>query len=197
MADLSKGHTRQIIDACKTAGLLRNQAAYVLATACWETARTMDPVREAFWLSENWRKKNLRYYPWYGRGFVQLTWEINYENAAEKLGVPLDKNPDLALDPKIAAQVLVIGSKDGWFTGKKLSDYITLTHSDFLNARRIINGTDKAAEIAKLARDYDAALKAEGYGEAQEVVPEPEAPTPKSLLAVIIEIIANIFGGHK
>jgi hypothetical protein len=44
--NLNLGDTRLIIDACKSAGLLRNQAAYVPATAYWETARTMKPVRE-------------------------------------------------------------------------------------------------------------------------------------------------------
>jgi hypothetical protein len=48
--------------------------AYVLATTQWETAQTFKPVREAFWKDEEWRRVNLaRYYPYYGRGFVQLT----------------------------------------------------------------------------------------------------------------------------
>lgn len=161
--NLDIGHTRALIAECKAQGLLRNQCAYVLATAWWETARTMEPVVEAYWLSEEWRRTHLRYYPWYGRGFVQLTWEANYKRAAQELGVPLDKNPALALDPAIAVRVAVTGMRLGWFTGKKLADYITLQRSDFRGARRIINGTDKADEIAAYARDYDAALKAEGY----------------------------------
>src|SRR5438045_92240 len=52
--------------------------AYGLATAWHETAAQMQPVREAYWLSEDWRKANLRYFPWYGRGFVQITWQANY-----------------------------------------------------------------------------------------------------------------------
>ena len=39
--DLKLGHTQLIIDTAKEYGLLRNQLAYVLATAYWETARTM------------------------------------------------------------------------------------------------------------------------------------------------------------
>jgi hypothetical protein len=68
--------------------------------------RRMQPVREAFWLTENWRKTNLRYYPWYGRGFVQLTWEANYKRADEALGLngALIANPDMALKPDIAAK---------------------------------------------------------------------------------------------
>ena len=119
--DLSLGHTRTILDECERQRLLRNQAAYVLATAFWETARSMRPVVEAFWKSEDWRRRNLRYYPWHGRGFVQLTWEKNYQRAARELGIPFDQNPSLALDPLNAARVLVIGMREGWFTGKRLA----------------------------------------------------------------------------
>ena len=67
MIDMDLGDTRLILSACMQQGLLRNQAAYVLATAYWETNRTMKPVEEAYWLSEEWRRKNLRYYPWHGQ----------------------------------------------------------------------------------------------------------------------------------
>jgi putative chitinase len=167
-----------LIRECEAQGLLRNQAAYVLATGQWETAHTMEPVKEAYWLSEEWRKANLRYYPWYGRGFVQLTWEENYDKAQDELnlGTMLTDNPDRALDPVIAAQVIVRGMTEGWFTGKKLSDYITLQKSDFINARRIVNGTDKANDIAALAQDYDAWLLAQGYGVEAPVQPDPVPP---------------------
>jgi len=167
MINLDKGFTRTLIEQSKVAGLLRNEVAYLLATSAWETNHTMKPVREAYWLSENWRKNNLRYFPWYGRGFVQLTWERNYKRADDELdlGGALVKNLDLAMDGEIAAKIAIKGMVEGWFTGKKLSDYITLRKSDFVGARRIINGTDRAAEIAQLAVAYDAALKAEGYGE--------------------------------
>lgn len=167
-AVMSLGYTRDLIDESKRQGLLRNQCAYVLSTSFLETAGTMRPVVEAYWLSETWRKKNLRYYPWYGRGFVQLTWEANYILAAKKLGIPFDKNPALALDPVNAVKVAVTGMREGWFAGDKagrhtLARYITLQRSDFVGARWIINGTDRAAEIAAIAVRYDAALKAEGY----------------------------------
>lgn len=179
--DMNLGHTQKIIMRSRTEGLLRNQTAYVLGTGLWETNHTMQPVVEAYWLSESWRKKNLRYYPWHGRGFVQLTWEANYKRASAEVGVDLIANPDLALDAEIAAHILVIGSRDGWFTGKRLDDYITLQKSDFIGARRVINGTDKAAKIADIAEQYDEALKAIGYGEGQPTPPEPpvvERPAP-------------------
>jgi hypothetical protein len=165
MPDFKIGDTKTILKECEEFGLLRNQAAYVLATAYHETAATMKPVVEAYWLSEDWRKNNLRYYPWYGRGYVQLTWEDNYKKAGKELEVDLTTDPSKALDPVIASKVLVVGSAQGWFTGKKLEDYITLKKSDFVNARRIINGTDKAQTVATLAKEYDSQLMALGYGE--------------------------------
>lgn len=159
--DLNVGYTQELIKAGEAKGLLRNQLAYLLATAYHETAHTMKPVAEGYWIknAEEWRKKNLRYYPWYGRGFVQLTWEKNYERASKELNVDLINNKELACDPVIAAKIAVLGMIEGWFTGKKLSDYITLTKSDFVNARRIINGTDKAQAIAEIAKQYDEDLK--------------------------------------
>ena len=184
MADinLDKGDTRLIITHCERYDLLRNQAAYVLATAFWETARTMEPVKEAYWLSEQWRKDNLRYYPWYGRGYVQLTWEENYQRAGDKLGLDLTTDPDAVMAPATSSLILVEGCRDGWFTGKKLSDYITLQQSNFVDARRIVNGTDKADTIAAIAVNYDAALLAEGYG----VEDAETTPSAKDLLAAYI-----------
>ncbi len=159
--NLSLGHTQRIIAAAQKAGLTIPQTAYVLATAFWETNRTMLPVEEAYYLgskAEAYRRK-LRYWPWYGRGFVQLTWKDNYVRASKETGADLIAAPGLAMDPDIAAQVLVIGSRDGWFTGKKLADYINSTRKDYKNARRIINGTDRAAEIAAIAEDYEAVLE--------------------------------------
>jgi len=133
---------------------LDSQIAYVLATTEWETAQTFQPVREAFWLSEEWRKRNLRYYPYYGRGYVQLTWENNYQKYSDILGVDLVGNPDLAIENDIALFVLVHGFKTGTFTGRKITDYINDFETDFINARRCINGTDRAHEIAELAENY-------------------------------------------
>lgn len=194
--NLDLGYTRQIIDECKRNNVLRNQAAYILATAYWETARTMEPVKEAYWLSEDWRRKNLRYYPWYGRGFVQLTWEANYKRAKEELGIDFVGDPNKALEADPASRVLVIGSMEGWFTGKKISDYITLKKSDFFNARRVINGRDKASDIAQIAKDYDKALEADGYGVTDiKGIPVPKAkPQVHKSLVESKELIGGAAG---
>lgn len=164
MIDLSLGLTPDIISECQRQGLLRNQTAYVLATACWESARTMEAVREAFWLSEDWRRKNLRYYPWYGRGLVQLTWEANYIKMQDRIGVDLTTNPDVVMRPDLSVKILVLGMREGLFTGRAVGDYVTLQRSDYIGARRVVNGTDKAGPIAELAEEYDAALLAIGFG---------------------------------
>ena len=187
-----------IIAECRADGVLRNQAAYVLATAAWETNHTFEPVREAYWVkdAEAWRKKNLRYYPWYGRGLVQLTWEDNYRRAGKAIGVDLIKNRDAALEPGNAVKILVKGMIEGWFTGKKLSDYITLKRSEFIAARAIINGKDKAQEIAALAMKYDAELLAAGYGVddgwTTDMNPREE-PRARSWIVAIIDFILSLF----
>jgi len=134
------------------------QVAYVLATAQWESAQTFKPVREAFWLSEEWRKANLHYYPYYGRGYVQLTWKNNYKAYSDILGVDMVTNLDLAMQPEIALFVLVHGLKVGTFTTRRITEFINERHTDFVGARFCINGTDKAHEIAALAEKFLASL---------------------------------------
>jgi len=141
-------------------------AAYGLATAFHETARTMLPIAEygkgkgkAYGVPD---KKTGQTY--YGRGYVQLTWLFNYEKAQDELGQPLVSNPDLAMRADIAADVMVRGMQEGWFTGKANRAYLDKAPPDYVNARRIINGTDKAALIAGYATKFEAALKASGYG---------------------------------
>jgi hypothetical protein len=131
--------------------------AYCLATSWHETAFTMQPVIE--YGGEAYLKSK-PYYPWYGRGLVQLTWEENYQKQDIKLGLngALMQNPDLALDPVIATKILLLGMADGDFTGKKLGHYFTSELTDFYNARRIVNGTDKAADIAVYAEKFHNAL---------------------------------------
>ena len=76
---------------------------------------------------EKGNNKNYADSSYTGRGFVQITHEENYRKATDyfkKSGRDIDlvKNPELANDPKIAAEILVVGSKEGWWTGKKLED---------------------------------------------------------------------------
>jgi hypothetical protein len=54
--------------------------------------------------------------------------------------------------------VLVHGFKTGAFTGRKITDYIDAQKTDFVNARRCINGLDRAQDIANMAMKYLAEL---------------------------------------
>jgi putative chitinase len=117
-----------------------------------------------------------------------LTGRANYLKAGTRLGIDLVGNPDLALDPKVAVQILFVGMIDGWFTGKGLSDYLDgIDESDaedlreFTNSRRIINGVDKQVEIAKIALKFEAALRAAGRAEGGSSAP-----------AVVAEVVAKV-----
>jgi len=70
------------------------------------------------------------------------------------LGIDLVNKPDLAMNQNVALFVLVHGFKTGAFTGRKITDYINNHQTDFLNARRCINGTDKMLQIANLAKKF-------------------------------------------
>lgn len=137
--------------------------AYVCATAYHETAKTMQPIEEYG------RGKGRPYgvptqvsdrvtQIFYGRGFCQLTWKKNYELASKACNVDLVNFPNLALQPKIAARIICDGMQEGWFTGKKLADYFNDSTHDPVNARRIINGTDRAELVASYYRNFANAL---------------------------------------
>lgn len=186
--NLNLGDTQLIIQVAKKHGLPRNQLAYVLATAYWESGSTMKPVREAFgkstedtirrldnakakgqlpWVKKVYWQKDIDGKAWFGRGYVQLTWKDNYIRAGHKLNIDLWKDPDRVMEPAIAAEILVRGMKEGWFTSKRLDQYITSKASDYVGARRIVNGMDKATVIAELAREYENDLTSESHGEAR------------------------------
>lgn len=141
-------------EAIKQGLTLNTQHAYILATVEHETAGTFQPVKEGLDLSDNWRKNNLRYYPYYGRGYVQLTWRNNYDRYGKILNLDLVNNPDLALKHETSLFILIHGFKNGTFTGVDLENYVNNNKTDFINARRCINGTDRAEHIAILATKY-------------------------------------------
>ena len=177
----------KVLGYAEERGTPTNDLAYILATAWWETGQTMQPVREAFWLSESWRKKNLRYYPYYGRGLVQTTWIANYTTMSKVVGVDLVDKPDLLLKWEYALPALFVGMEKGLYTSKKLDSYIDdKDESDsedlreYTNARRIVNGTDKAATIGKLALTFERALRSGGYKPSPETTKSPK-PLPKDV----------------
>jgi putative chitinase len=150
----------------------RRQLAYCLATFKWETAHSMRPIDEIGTAA----RFNRLYGPqtkvgkilgntkegdgalFHGRGYVQLTGRRNYTKAKNLTGVDLLSNPDAAKEPDLAYQIAIQGMIDGWFTGKKLSQFINESAADFENARTIINGHDKATIIADIARRFSEVL---------------------------------------
>ena len=85
---------------------------------------------------------------------MQLTWYENYERMGRILGIPLLEHPELALDTEISAKILVVGMTKGLFTGKKLADYFNSEKEDWINARRIVNGLDRASDIANHSKKF-------------------------------------------
>jgi putative chitinase len=134
--------------------------AYMLATTYHETAATMQPIEE---YGKGKGRKYGKPDPetglvYYGRSYVQLTWKENYATMGNLLNKPLVEAPELALKPDIATAILFKGMINGLFTGKKLADYFSGKKEDWVNARRIINGTDKAELIAGYGKKFLNAL---------------------------------------
>lgn len=143
--------------------------AYALATAWHETGRTMQPVKEyggpayftrmydilgdrpakARELGNLTPGDGAKYA---GRGYVQITGRKNYASYG------IADTPDDAMRPDKAAAILKDGMERGRFTGKSLDDY----PNDYVGARRIINGQDKAQQIAGYAISFEAALREAG-----------------------------------
>lgn len=141
--------------------------AYMLATVQWECAGTYHPISEYGMgrgqpYGKQVRAPNGTLQIYYGRGYVQLTWEANYINMGHNLGIGnnLANNPSLALQPATAYKIMSYGMVHGSFTGAKLSDYINSRTTDYVNARRIINGLDHASTIAANARKWETILRA-------------------------------------
>lgn len=176
-----------ITRACAAARWPLAFAAYALATAYLETNHQMLPVREAYWLSDkaatayfhrmydpdgprpDVAKRLGNTHPgdgalYCGRGYPQITGRANYLKASTALGVDLVASPERALEPLIAAEIMIYGMGQGGFTGKKLSDYLpasgAATLEQFVPCRRIVNGLDRADDVAGFAVSFQSALEA-------------------------------------
>lgn len=133
--------------------------AYLLATALWETGHTYFPIAEyGRGDGHPYGKPAANGQIYYGRGYVQLTWEDNYKLMSQLLGVNLLDDPDLALVPEHAYKIMSIGMRCGDFTGVNLHRFIDDDSCDYVNARRIINGRDQAERIAGYAVSIHDAL---------------------------------------
>jgi hypothetical protein len=157
-------------------------AAYMMATVKHECADRWQPIEEygkgkgrkygsavTITGSDGKQYKNT----YYGRGYVQLTWDYNYKSMSTALSQDdsLYVDPSLALDPVTAYKIMSHGMRKGSFTGKKLADYINAAGCDYKNARRIINGLDKWDLIKGYADKLQSVLQASLLPDA------PPAPT--------------------
>ena len=188
LTDEMKYGINAILDSWEKSGDgSRERLAYVLATARRESVDTFRPVREAASCGEDEacreraigrhleKKAKERSRPakanyaradedgrrYYGRGFVQLTHKATYEHAAHKTGIPLDKEPDMALEPKVAAEILIRGMLEGWYGKRRpLSAYIADNKLDWFNARDTVNPESPHKAItAEYARDLLSCLR--------------------------------------
>ena len=159
--------------------------AYCLATAFHETGGRMQPVRETFAPSDAaaiarlerayasgllpqvrrpyWRT-DAEGKSWFGRGLVQITHRRNYETLARATGIDLVGEPGRAMELDVAVRILVVGMRDGLFSGVKLADAFDGRQADWLGARRIVNGRDRAALVAGHGRAFLAAIMGAGQG---------------------------------
>lgn len=118
-----------------------------------------------------------------GRGCVQITGRRNYATFARRLEIDLVVDPDQASEPGIAVAILCDGMLDGVFTGAKLADYIAGERCDWRNARRVVNGLDRADEIARHSEAFHSAIaeaaEARGQWTDRPVAPRtPDAERP-------------------
>ncbi len=179
--------------------------AYILATAYHETAFRMFPVRETLASSDEsainrlenfyqrrgatgpvyWRPVEETGRAYFGRGYVQLTWDWNYKRADKRFGIANETrnpqsyywNPDLALDPESSIRITYDGMIYGWYTGHCLLRHIQPNRrADYGQARRVINGIDKASKIAEHADHFMEAL------DAARVEIAPKTPTYQEIL---------------
>ena len=175
--------------------------ANVLGQVYHETGGRMYPVREAFAstdkgamaaLEKAWKAGRMKWVKtpywregWFGRGFIQITHKANYAKLGAAIGMNLASRPDLALVPRISADIAVVGMRDGLFTGKRLSHYDfpdALGYGPDGNPRRIVNGRDGTdKKVAGYHRAFYNALIAGGWGTytLKDPVARPQAPKPE------------------
>ena len=166
-----------VLDGLDARHIDKNKMAYILATAFHESDR-FNTLREYASGAAYEGRRDLgntqlgdgkRYK---GRGYVQITGRRNYVDWKNRLGVDIVANPDLAADPEYAVPILIDGMLLGTFTGKALGNYVSGAKVDFKNARRVVNGTDRASLIAGYAQKFKAAIREVAVDE-----PDPEPDT--------------------
>jgi predicted chitinase len=198
------------------------ELAYDLATSYHETAATMQPIlergpRKYFDKYETGTRlgkilgntKPGDGYRFRGEGDVQNTGRANAIKATRRLNkmfslnIDLEANPSLRGDPIISAHSLFLGNREGWWTGKALGRFIDGIDDrddddvkEYIAARGVVNGSDKAMKIAAHALVFETALRGAGYGikPTPSVISEPEPIVGTGgIFRYIIAAIAALF----
>lgn len=112
---------RALIKYCRANGVTKAEhIAAVLGTAAIETSM-------GEFLEEIDDGSNYAYLgadaPWHGRGLIQVTGKANYEKVSKYLGFDFIASPAALKQLRFAIPALVIGMRDGWYTGKRLQNY--------------------------------------------------------------------------
>lgn len=99
---------------------------------------------------------------YFGRGYCQLTWWDNYASTGAEIGLGLDLllQPDKALDPAIAYEVMAHGMVYGlgFANGQRFSMFFCGAYTNYVAARTMVNGHNHALEIANIARIWEKCL---------------------------------------
>ena len=67
-------------------------------------------------------------------------------------------NPGLALEPQLSYDIASWGMRTGIFTDRRIGEFIHGSSADYLSARRVINGVDRAKDIAEYAKKFERIL---------------------------------------
>ncbi|MGJ7037603.1 putative chitinase [Shinella sp. BE166] len=170
-----------LLDRFEQGGETRDRRflAYMLATAHHETGGRLQPVRETFaatdaaaigvldrafaagrlpQVSAPYWRRDADGKSWLGRGLVQITHRRNYERLAELTGIDLVARPERAMEMATSVEILFVGMLRGAFTGRRLADHFAAGRADWVGARRIINGLDRAERVAGYGQAFFVAL---------------------------------------
>jgi hypothetical protein len=142
------------------------QIAYLLATIrrecgpSFESQREIGQGRGHLYGSPVLVGPNNQHVVQCGYGYSQVTWLVNWCDAAILTGVNFIRHPEQMLVPANAYRILITGWRTGSFTGHKIDEFINATTCDFYNARQVHNGTDHADEIKGYAEEFERILTA-------------------------------------
>jgi predicted chitinase len=208
LSTIQSARIEAVLDGLIKRNVPLRHAAYIFATAHHETGRFIHmqelwgptPVQKRYENRKtlgNTQKGDGKKF--LGRGFVQITGRKNYQYWADRLKIDLINNPELACLVGVAVPVLIEGMVEGTFTGKRLSQY-----SAYIDMRRVVNGTDRADDIAEYAIDYEDALRKANYGmktpETKPVIEPTKPPVVKpeprrSIWSVLFAALLRLLKG--